>query len=93
MSYRGMPDFIRGPQICARVVSIAGPWRRQGEWWKTALESAHANGDGAGANASRCALTGGFAHDYYEMALDDGGVYRVYRDLRSDRWFVDGIYD
>jgi protein ImuB len=86
MSSRGMPEFVRGRQISARVVSIAGPWRRQGEWWKSALDSEHRNGNGA-------VLAGGFAHDYYEMALDDGGVYRVYRDLRSDRWFVDGIYD
>jgi len=31
--------------------------------------------------------------DYYELALADGGVYRVFRDLDSGRWFVDGIYD
>jgi protein ImuB len=86
MSSRGTPEFVRGRQISARVVSIAGPWRRQGEWWKSALDSEHGNGNGA-------AVAGGFAHDYYEMALDDGGVYRVYRDLRTDRWFVDGIYD
>jgi hypothetical protein len=35
----------------------------------------------------------GFARDYYELALDDGGVYRVFHDLRTDRWFVDGVYD
>ncbi len=86
MFSRGMPDFVRGSRICARVVSIAGPWRRQGEWWKTALDFDHANGDDA-------SLSGGFAHDYYEMALDDGGVYRVFRDLPTERWFVDGIYD
>ena len=93
MSSRGMPEFVRGQQICARVVSIAGPWRRQGEWWKTAPESDHAAANGDTAGASQCVLSSGFAHDYYEMALDDGGVYRVFRDLRSDRWFVDGIYD
>jgi hypothetical protein len=31
--------------------------------------------------------------DYYEFALDDGGVYRVFHDLRADKWFVDGVYD
>ncbi len=91
MFSRGMPEFVRGRQIGARVVSIAGPWRRQGEWWKTVL-----NGDGGAENGGpptpRSGLPG-FAHDYYEMALDDGGVYRVFRDLRTDRWFVDGIYD
>jgi len=79
---------VRGRQIGARVVSIAGPWRRQGEWWKTAL-NAECGAENGVPPAARC----GFAHDYYEMALDDGGVYRVFRDLRTDLWFVDGIYD
>jgi hypothetical protein len=36
---------------------------------------------------------GGFVRDYYELALEDGGVYRVFRDLDSHRWFLDGAYD
>jgi hypothetical protein len=28
-----------------------------------------------------------------ELALEDGGVYRVFRDLNSDKWFLDGAYD
>ncbi len=35
----------------------------------------------------------GFNRDYYELALADGGVYRVFRALDSGRWFVDGVYD
>ena len=29
--------------------------------------------------ANKC----GFIRDYYELALEDGGVYRVFRDLNS----------
>jgi protein ImuB len=93
MFSRGMPEFVRGRQICARVVSIAGPWRRQGEWWKSALESESGAENGGVTATSRCGLPGGFAHDYYAMALDDGGVYRVFRDLQTEQWFVDGVYD
>jgi hypothetical protein len=32
----------------------------------------------------------GFVRDYYELALDDGGVFR---DLNSGRWYLDGVYD
>ncbi|MGO9058030.1 MAG: hypothetical protein ACLQU2_11700 [Candidatus Binataceae bacterium] len=92
MFSRGMPEFVRGHQICARVVSIAGPWRRQGEWWKSALMP-DCGAENGSSDPYRCGLSGGFAHDYYEMALDDGGVYRVLRDLRTEQWFVDGIYD
>jgi protein ImuB len=35
--------------------------------------------------------THGFARDYYDLELTDGGVYRCYRE--SDRWYVDGVYD
>jgi protein ImuB len=41
--------------------------------------------------------------DYYDVQLSDGGVYRLYRDLRADGsrrhpstdddWFIDGWYD
>jgi protein ImuB len=34
-----------------------------------------------------------FARDYYDMGLSDGGVYRIYRDLRTAQWFVEGAYD
>jgi len=33
----------------------------------------------------------GFARDYYDLELTDGGVYRCYRE--GARWFVDGVYD
>lgn len=35
----------------------------------------------------------GFARDYYDVSLSDGGVYRIYRDRRMVQWFVDGEYD
>ena len=31
--------------------------------------------------------------DEWEVALTDGGVYRIYRDRRQSRWFVEGIVD
>jgi protein ImuB len=180
MQSRGGPEFVRGANLGARVVSIAGPWRRDGEWWKSPTCCAqrvpncplppgrchrHAGdaatrrvGEGAALRfdpavapnrsqnferaplrsalnnvphltspfqgegsdtALRCALErpspgrvpvapplqgeesesgegsekAGFLRDYYELALDDGGVYRVFRDLNSERWFLDGVYD
>jgi hypothetical protein len=31
--------------------------------------------------------------DYWDVELEDGGLYRIYRDRCSDRWFADGVYD
>jgi protein ImuB len=78
MSVRGVPEFVRGPKLGARVISIAGPWRRDGEWWRSANHESHVPA---------------FCRDYYELELDDGCIYRAYRDPRLDRWFVDGVYD
>jgi protein ImuB len=33
----------------------------------------------------------GFARDYWDLELSDGGLYRCYRE--DGRWFVDGVYD
>lgn len=35
----------------------------------------------------------GYARDYYDTQLSDGGVYRLYCDLATQNWFVDGVYD
>jgi hypothetical protein len=98
MCMRETPEFVRGTNVCARVVSAAGPWRRQGEWWEHA---ANGNGDAArSADHDRDAdglvnlsASSAYARDYYDLALADGGVYRVYCDLYSGKWFVDGLYD
>ncbi|HXN85322.1 MAG TPA: DNA polymerase Y family protein [Candidatus Binataceae bacterium] len=79
---RGTPEFVRGPNLGARVVSMAGPWRRDGEW----------NCEGSMSPLTLKTI-GNFRRDYYELALADGGVYRVFCDLNSTQWFVDGIYD
>lgn len=87
MCRREAPDFVRGASICARVVSAAGPWRRQGEWW------AAAGDPGEAAALAETSAPARHARDYYDLALADGGVYRAYRDLASGRWFIDGLYD
>ena len=146
MCTRAIPEFVRGENLSARVISIAGPWRRDGEWWKSAIESpagrsaekdsayhamkrnggppfgqhprevtAHnlksiADSSCSGKNGSAPSEARpapdesprnehawqrerGFVRDYYELALEDGGVYRVFRDVNSDQWFLDGSYD
>jgi protein ImuB len=31
--------------------------------------------------------------DYWDVELSDGGIYRLFRDVRTGEWFADGIYD
>ena len=76
----GTPEFVRGADFGGRVVSCAGPWR-------IAMAAFHPDND------DEHRRTPGSARDYYDVALEDGGVYRLLRDLRSGEWYVDGIYD
>lgn len=34
-----------------------------------------------------------WTRDEWDLALTDGGVYRVFCELRSHGWFVEGVYD
>jgi len=31
--------------------------------------------------------------EYWDVELDAGGIYRLFRDARSGEWFADGVYD
>jgi protein ImuB len=99
MCARETPEFVRGKSVCARVVSAAGPWRRQGEWWVVSEDPPSRFEDTSDGQESRDAgswqaqTPHSYARDYYELALEDGGVYRMYCDLCSGKWFVDGFYD
>jgi protein ImuB len=60
------------------VVSCAGPWRTSGEWW---------------AGQAAPAAEAGWNRDEWDVALNDGAVYRIFRDRITDRWFIDAIVD
>ena len=34
-----------------------------------------------------------WARDEWDVELDDGALYRLYRDHRANNWFVEGVYD
>ncbi len=76
------PEFVRGADFGGRVVSCAGPWR---------IAAAPSHSGNSGGDCPQGAP--GAARDYYDVALEDGGVYRLLCDLRSGEWYVDGIYD
>jgi len=75
----GRPAEVRFGLVRGAVVELAGPWRTSGEWW-----------------------TGeGWARDEWDVALalqparSTAPVIlcRIYRDLESGAWFVEGSYD
>lgn len=78
----GWPARIKsqaaGRSIRGKIIRLAGPWRTSGDWWSE----------------------DGWARDEWDVAVavseaspEKGTLYRIYRDLRSNSWFVEGIYD
>ena len=60
--------------VYGKVVSLAGPWRTTGDWWR----DDH------------------WARDEWDVMLERQGqqsLYRIYRELQTEHWFVEGNYD
>jgi len=69
-----------------RVHVAAGPWRTSGEWWKTPAAP-------AGAQPSAPPRRTGWNRDEWDVALSDGGLYRIFEDRETGRWFVGAVVD
>jgi protein ImuB len=63
------------------VATSAGPWRTSGAWWHDE-ELAHRSFSG-----------GGWDRDEWDVLLEDGATYRLFRERGGNHWFVDGIVD
>ncbi len=84
---RGYPTQIsawsRKTSVYGKVVRLSGPWRTTGDWWRSDL----------------------WARDEWDVSVENGSVVRgehtgslptvcrIYRELGSGFWFVEGIYD
>ena len=83
---RGYPQQISawGPNrsVYGKVVRLSGPWRKTGDWWRVDC----------------------WARDEWDVAVEQSGaatgghkstqvLYRIYRELHSGAWFVEGSYD
>lgn len=85
--HKAKPARIVCEGMQRRVLSYAGPWRTKGDWWS---ETAWSRDEwDVLMHALRPKRKGNFNNDVGE----ETALYRIYRDLRSRRWFVEGIYD
>ncbi len=74
---------------------MAGPWRTTGDWWRAdtwardewdvAIEVQGSVGSGQWAEADGL--------ESKEIGRHIQGLYRIYRELRTGAWFVEGVYD
>src|SRR5262249_24439978 len=90
------------------VTRCAGPWRSSGDWWAgQAGGASQAGGAGkAGVETLQVRsvppvppiplilpLTPAWNRDEWDVALNDGAVYRIFQDRVTDAWFIDAIVD
>jgi protein ImuB len=80
---REISAWDKNKSVYGKVVRVAGPWRTLGDWWRTDT----------------------WARDEWDVAIERRSqrsevrgqklevLYRIYRELRSGMWFVEGIYD
>ena len=78
---RGIPTQVsawdKHRSIHGKVINVAGPWRTTGDWWREDR----------------------WARDEWDVAVESGALqrstalYRLYRELASGTWFVEGSYD
>jgi protein ImuB len=89
------------------VVQRAGPWRTSGEWWATG-RSGGPGGSGRPGGSGGPGKIESFSHqtdqpspthqtywnrDEWDVALTDGGMYRIFQDRDTEGWFIDAIVD
>ena len=83
----GKPTFLGCEGVRRQVLAFAGPWKRKGDWWSETAW-AREEWDVEVRTLRPKVQPGRDGTDGQETAL-----YRVYKDLRTKRWFVEGVYD
>jgi protein ImuB len=64
------------------VLQCAGPWRSSGNWWA-----------GEAGRVPPIPPLPPWNRDEWDVALNDGAVYRIFQDRVTDAWFIDAIVD
>jgi protein ImuB len=83
----GKPTFLGCEGARRRILAFAGPWRTKGDWWS---ETAWARDEW---DIKVRTLRPKVQPEGGRESEEETALYRVYKDLRAKRWFVEGIYD
>jgi len=94
---REISAWNKNKSVHGKVVCVAGPWRTSGEWWRTdtwardewdvAIEARGQWSVASGQWSENSKETDGHVSELQQV------LYRIYRELGSGSWFVEGIYD
>ena len=82
-----------------RMEACAGPWRTSGGWWAGGSRKSQVASDKLPPAASDLPLAtchwriAAWDRDEWDVTLNDGATYRLFRERDADRWYVEGIVD
>ena len=87
---RGYPERIsawgKNRSVYGKVVRLAGPWRRTGDWWRN---DCWARDEWDVAVEGQAVTQASSPSAPPKTSV----LYRLYRELRGGAWFVEGEYD
>ena len=83
----GKPTFLGCYGVRREILAFAGPWKRKGEWWS---ETAWAREEW---DVEVRTLRPRVQREHAGNEEEETVLYRVCKDLRAKRWFVEGVYD
>jgi protein ImuB len=91
---REISAWDKNRSVYGKVVGAAGPWRTTGEWWRTDAW-ARDEWDVAVEVRGQRSEVRGQRLDSFEIKANGPlqVLYRIYRELGSGVWFVEGVYD
>ena len=100
---QGCPQEIsawdKNKSVYGKVVGVAGPWRTTGDWWRTDRWARDEWDVAIESRTQRSAVSGQRSEGLETKEMGGHGssplqvLYRIYRELSSGTWFVEGIYD
>ena len=83
----GKPTLLGCEGVRRQILAFAGPWKRKGNWWS---EMAWAREEW---DVEVRTLRPIVQRERDGVDQEETALYRVYKDLRTKRWFVEGVYD
>jgi protein ImuB len=94
---QGCPKEIsawdKNRSVYGKVVCVAGPWRTSGEWWRADTWARDEWDVGIESRGQRAEIRSQQSENSNGIVPIRQVLYRIYRELQSGSWFVEGIYD
>ena len=83
----GKPIRMACDGVLRQILTFAGPWRTKGDWWSE-ISWARDEWD-----VEIQILRPKYQPKPRKAGQEKTALYRIYKDLRLKRWFVEGTYD